>query len=169
MSTHGRLNLTILSKSGNNFKVSCVVLENIPDHEHPNTQIAATHLRKVSNYNLADPVFDKPKTIDFLLGHSVYTHIVKSRIIKEGTMLLADTILGWTVLGIAGTHHTITTRRHSPRYGFNFLDSPCTTFDTTYSFISRIPTLIQRALVYPKIRSDYDVWPRRNSYVEITN
>ena len=145
MSTHARMNLTILSKSGNNFKISFVVLENIANHEHPNRQIAATDLRKVSNYNLADPAFDKTKTIDFLLGHSVYTHIAKSRIIKGGTIPLSDTILGWTVSGIDDTHHTVITQRHSPRYGINFLDSHCTTFDTTYSFISKIPTLIQRA------------------------
>ena len=60
MSTHGRMNLTILPKSGIIFKVSYVVLENITDHEHPNTLITAKELRKVSNYNLADPAFDSP-------------------------------------------------------------------------------------------------------------
>ena len=74
MSTHGRMNHTVLPKSRNNFKVSCVVFENITDHENQNTQNAATDLWKVRNYNIADPVFDKPSTIELLLGLSVYTH-----------------------------------------------------------------------------------------------
>ena len=108
------MSLTILPKSGNNFKVSCAVLENITDHEHPNSQIAATDLRKVSNYNLADPAFDKTNTIDLLFRQAVQTQIVKSRNVKEGTILLTDTILGWTVSGVADTDHAVTTRRHSP-------------------------------------------------------
>ena len=47
MSTHGQMNLTILLKSVKIFKLSYVVLENITVHEHLNTQIAATELRKV--------------------------------------------------------------------------------------------------------------------------
>ena len=46
MSTHCRMDLNIIPKSGNNFKIFCMVLENITDYEHPNSQIAAPYLRK---------------------------------------------------------------------------------------------------------------------------
>ena len=128
-STHGRMNLTILQNSGNNFNVVCMVLENITDYEHPNTQIAATFLRKVSNYNLATAFFDKPSKKDLLLGQSVYTHQMKSRNDKERNILLTETVLGWTFSRVADTDHTVTSRKHSARYGINFLDSQSTTFN----------------------------------------
>ena len=94
--THGQKNLTTLaSNSGNNFKVSCLVLKNITDHDNLNTITAAIDLRKVSNLNLADPVVDKPNKIDLLIEQSFYTtHIVKSRKAKEGTTLLNDMMFG---------------------------------------------------------------------------
>ena len=73
MPTHGWRTLTTLLKSGNNFKIR-LIKENNTDHEHPNTQIAATYLRKVSNYEKRDPAFDKQIAIDHLIGQSVYTH-----------------------------------------------------------------------------------------------
>ena len=93
------------------------------------TQIAATGIRKISNYNLADRAFDKPNTIVLLFGQSDYTYTVKSRKVKGGTTLLTDTISNWTVSGFADTDHTVTTRRHSPRHGINLLDSQSTTFN----------------------------------------
>ena len=61
------------------------------------TQIAATGIRKISNYILADRAFDKPNTIDLLFGQSDYTYTKKSRKVKGGVTLLTDTIPNWTV------------------------------------------------------------------------
>ena len=43
-----------------------------------------------------------------------------------------------TISGVADTDHTVTTRRHSPRYAINFLDSQSTTFDRFWE-IADIP------------------------------
>ena len=77
LSTHGRMNLTILPKPGNNFSF----LYGVGKHQgslaskYTNRSHRAT---KVSNFNLANSVFDKPNTTDLLLGQSVSTHIKKS-------------------------------------------------------------------------------------------
>ena len=76
--------------------------------------------------------------IDLLIKQSVYAHIAKSRNVQEGTLLLTETILGWTVSGAAETDHSVTIRKHSRRYGINFFDSQ-STFDRLWE-IEDFPT-----------------------------
>ena len=121
---------SFLTKSRKNFKVLSVVLEIIIVHQHPNRQLAPTNLRNFSNYNLADPAFDKPSTIDLLLRQSVYTHILNSRNVKKETILLTDTVLGSIVSDAADTDHRITTRRHSSQFRIKLLDSQSIIFDS---------------------------------------
>ena len=53
------------------FLAWCWKTSRIKSTQTPKSQ---PDLRKVINYNLADLAFDKPNTIDLLLGQSVYTH-----------------------------------------------------------------------------------------------
>ena len=53
------------------------------------------------NYNLPDDQFWQPGEIDILFGISAYTQIIKGRILKQGSLCLTGTTLGWTVLGLA--------------------------------------------------------------------
>ena len=50
---------------------------------------------------MADDQFWQPGEIDILLGISAYTQIIKGRILKQGSLCLTETTLGWTVSRLA--------------------------------------------------------------------
>ena len=66
-----------------------------------NAKLPMKMLSMPNTYDLADPTFDSPGHVDLLLGITVYTHILRDKAIKIGTLALVETALGWTVSGIA--------------------------------------------------------------------
>ena len=89
------MRLPMTSKAHITF--NCVVLKTIAACENPNQPISETDYADLVNYNLADGQFWQPGEINKLLGISAYTHILKGRILKQGSSCLTKTTLGWTV------------------------------------------------------------------------
>ena len=83
-------------------------------------KIGNEDVEHAKHYDLADPTFDSPGHVDLLLGITVYTHILRDKAIKIGTLALVETTLGWTVSGI--------TTQESPSfyqdsYSINFVEN----------------------------------------------
>ena len=93
--------ISVKLKHGKVFNIKRVVLNNITKSENPKCKIANEDVEHAKHYDLADPTFDSPGHVDLLLGITVYTHILRDKGIKIGTLALVETALGWTVSGIA--------------------------------------------------------------------
>ena len=101
MPVDGSLKLEIIPKTGENITFNCVVLKTITASENPNQPLSETDYADLVNYNLADDQFWQPGEVDILLGISAYTQIIKGRILKQGSLCLTETTLGWTVTRLA--------------------------------------------------------------------
>ena len=71
--------------------------------------------------------------------------------------MLTDTILSCTVSGVADTVHTLTKRKHSPRYGINFLDSQASPPQLTDSGKLKIFPHLQKPNTHPTRLSVPDI------------
>ncbi|CAI6357679.1 unnamed protein product [Macrosiphum euphorbiae] len=72
----------------------------------PNTALPPRIRATYVNYGLADPQFDIPHQIDFLLGADIYPYILGhcSQVVHTpGMPSIYETILGWIVLGQSNT------------------------------------------------------------------
>ena len=105
MQVDGSLKLEIIPKSGENIILNCVVQKTITTSENPNQPISETDYADLVNYNLADNQFWQPGEIDILLDIidviSAYTQIIRGRILKQCSLCLTETTLGWTASGLA--------------------------------------------------------------------
>ena len=95
----GNVEISVEPKHGKLFNMKCVVLNNITKSENPKCKIANGDVEHAKQYDLADPTFDSPGYVDLLLGITVYTHILRDKAIKIGSLALVETALGWTVSG----------------------------------------------------------------------
>ena len=83
MPVEGSLKLEIIPKTVEKHTLNCVVLKTITGTENPNQPISETDYADLVNYNLADDQFWQPREIYILLGISVYTQIIKGRMLKQ--------------------------------------------------------------------------------------
>ena len=106
MPVDGSLKLEIIPKTGENITLNYVVLKIITASDNPNHSLSETDYADLVNYNLADDQFWQPGEIDILLGFSAYTQIIKGQILKQGSLCLTETTLGWTVSRLANLEST---------------------------------------------------------------
>lgn len=85
--------------------LECLILQSITE-QLPQSQIDIKRILMPKNLCLADPVFDKPDSIDLLIGAGLYWKILvgKPKNNVQGQPALQNTRLGWIVGGeIIGT------------------------------------------------------------------
>jgi len=73
----------------------------------PNTALSLQIRATYENYGLADPQFNVPRQIDFLLGADIYPYILGhcSQVVNTpGLPSAYETMLGWIVLGQSNTN-----------------------------------------------------------------
>lgn len=111
-----RCNIKIFSKNTSfNADVCCLVLPTISG-TLPKAALDVSHL-KLDNFNLADPKFFQPSSVDMLLGADLFWSIVGTRqhSLGEGNPVLRDSKLGWLVAG-----PTCLLKTKSPQINCNF-------------------------------------------------
>ena len=79
--------------------LTCAVLPNITSNS-PATKLDTTSWNLPSDILLADEHFDRPSTIDLLIGADLFFEILLSnRRTRKGYPVLQETVLGWIVSG----------------------------------------------------------------------
>ena len=132
----GNVKISVKPKHGKVFNIKCVVLNNITKSENPKCKIANEDVEHAKHYDLADPTFDSPGHIDLLFGITVYTHILRDKAIKKGTLALVETALGWTVSGIATQESP---NFYQDSYSINFVENDDSKFENFWK-IEDVPT-----------------------------
>lgn len=101
--TKGSVKCTIVSLQSIEPVICCepIILSNITGHM-PSTLLPSTIRATYANVQLADPHFDVPGPIDFLMGAEIYAHILgnTSKVLHAPVLPSAyETSLGWIILG----------------------------------------------------------------------
>lgn len=99
--TSGTCFIKISSRvSGQIFEVHASTLPKVGD-SYPPTPIDIGSWNIPTNVQLADPMFNKPQSIDLLIGSGLFWHLLRSDRISLGPELplLQDTELGYVVVG----------------------------------------------------------------------
>lgn len=99
--TTNKCNLTINSLNNNYSKnISCLIIENITD-DIPTQSVNINELKIPDNLELADNSFYECKSIDLLLGATLFFDIIQQGKITLGKNkpILQQTMLGWIVAG----------------------------------------------------------------------
>ena len=92
----GNVKISVRPEHEKIVNMKCVRLNHITRSDNPKSKIANEGVEHARHYD-----FDSPGHVDLLLGITVYTHILRNKVVKMGTLALVGTTLGWTVSGIA--------------------------------------------------------------------
>lgn len=82
------------------IKIDTIILSQICSNL-PSSPLVPEQCEHIQNLTLADPTWNKPGSIDMLLGADIYSSIIRSGIVSaQGTQLVAiNTIFGFMLLG----------------------------------------------------------------------
>lgn len=94
------LSLRPISKNNSDLLVNAIILPRICS-DLPSTPVPLDGWNHIKNLNLADPEFDKPGSIDLLLGADLFPLIIRSgRVFGDNNEPIAlDTIFGFILMG----------------------------------------------------------------------